>query len=202
MDCEGSPAAGMDEIEQGSEQDPWQPPRLSGPVRTALLLLAGVVVGALGWQELARSGGGTQPSPRPGAAAQVPAPELTAQQICEYVDGSLLEVSFQLTNVGAGPVRVVAVRPDLPLPGMLRSTGVELAGGHCGPAPAAPPGNGPLEPGRSIPVTLSFRILVACPQPAPVQAAVDVAGSFPDATLAVPLLPDLGQVSFPHCTTP
>lgn len=199
MDPEGSPAAGKERIDQGSDQDPWQPPRMSSLVRTALLVLAGVVVGAFGWQQLARPHSGTQPPPRPATSAPAPIPELDAQQICEYVHGSVLEVSFQLVNVGRGPVRVVAVRPELPL-GLLRPTGVALAPGHCGPANAPTPGDGPLPPGASIPVTLSFRLLTPCPQPAPVQATVDVAGSFPDATVLVPLLPDLGQVRFPDCT--
>jgi hypothetical protein len=121
---------------------------------------------------------------------------LVAEQICARAGPGTLTVSFQLVNAGAAPVRVVAVRPELPL-GMLRPTGVSMTGGGgCGRA-AQPAGSGPLAAGAAIPVTLTFALLDPCPKPAPVQADVDVAGNA--ATVLVPLLVDLGQVSFRGC---
>ena len=48
---------------------------------------------------------------------------------------------------------------------------------------------------------MTFRLipLVDCAAPAPVQAAVTLAGDGPPVVVTVPVFPDLGSVRFPGC---
>jgi len=196
-----------DEVGQGEERATREPVRWLGTrwdrapraVRAAAVAVAGAVVGVLVWQGLHPTPQRTAGRPTPSLAPQ--SALLVAQDICTTFVGPTLEVTFQLSNVGQQPVRVVAVRPELPL-GMLLTLGATLDNGHCGSSSGA--SSGPADPrvlasGASIPVTFRLLPLVDCPQPAPVQAAVDIAGNSPQATITIPVLPDLGSIRFTGC---
>jgi hypothetical protein len=89
----------------------------------------------------------------------------------------------------------------LPMGG-LRAT--SQAWGPCGELPG--PGEGPgialpptLGPGASAWFTVTFQVLVTCPQPLPVQFTLDYDQSGRSAAMPLPGFPDLGQVSYGKC---
>jgi len=203
----GHPADGSGEVEElghGPERDPspaagWLRRRwlaLGPGARSTVAAVLGVALGAavvLGFQNVH----GQRPTPTARQTIPVSA-TLLAQDVCTSYDGSVLQVSFRIVNAGQRPVTIVGVRPDLPL-GMLLSMGTTLDSGDC--APGGPgPADGTLRPGESQPVTFRLLPLDSCPQPAPVAAAVDVAGASP-AIVSVPVLVDLGSVQFVGCAT-
>ena len=191
-------AGAAEEIGEEPRRPPWQAP---GRLRTAATLVAGAVAGGtVVWLALggpSRDVGASAPGGDQGRAASAH-PQLAAEQICTHLLADrTVEVTFTVGNVGSVPVRVVAVRPELPL-GMLGVLGVDYTPGHCGTGDSGAP-DGPLAPQHGFPVTFRLAPLAPCPQPAPVQAAVDIAGQPEVATLSVPLLADLSSVPFPGC---
>jgi hypothetical protein len=197
----------VEELGQGPEREPpaaagWVRRRwleLGPGTRSVLTGVVGVALGAavvLGFQNV--HAGSTTPSPTTRPTLPVSA-TLVAQAVCTSFDGPILEVSFRIENAGQAPVRLVGVRPDLPL-GMLLTLGTVLTPSACGGGPPGP-ADGLLNPGTSQPVTFRLLPLDRCPQAAPVAAAVDVAGNALP-TVSVPVLVDLGSVQFADCTTP
>ena len=86
--------------------------------------------------------------------------------------------------------------------GGLRAT--SQAWGPCGelPAPGEAPGNAlplTLGPGASAWFTVTFQVLVGCPQPLPVHFTLDYDQSGRSAAMPLPSFPDLGQVSYGKC---
>ncbi len=210
----GSPGrrAEVDELEQGFERSPWGPGRWMGShwarlpraARAVAVALVGAVVGVLVWQGLQPGTG--RPSAVPSSTSTVPLSlVLQAQSVCVSYAGDVLQVGFELTNVGRQPVRIVVVRPELPL-GMLLVLGSDFTSPLCQsrsarPGAGAVPPEGALAPGAGRPVTFRLVPLVNCAAPAPVQAFVEVGGDVSPATVTVAVLPDLGSVSFPGCAT-
>ncbi len=115
----------------------------------------------------------------------------------------VLQVGFRLTNISSRPVTIRTVASELPIP-MLLTLGVDLTSTPCQSRStrqggAAVPRDGVLQPGASLPVTFRLIPLVDCAAPAPVQAAVTLAGDGPPVVVTVPVFPDLGSVRFPGC---
>lgn len=207
-DRPGLGADAVEELGHGPEREPsaaagrlrrrWL--ALGPGARSAVAAVLGVALGAaivLGFQNV--HAGRAQPAPSPVRPSLPVSATLVAQDVCTSFDGPVLQVSFRIENAGQTPVTLVGVRSDLPL-GMLLTLGTVLTPSACGggtPGPA----DGLLNPGHSQPVTFRLLALDACPQPAPVAAAVDLAGASP-ATVSVPVLADLGSVQFAGCTTP
>jgi hypothetical protein len=200
---------GRDELVNGTEHGSWvvagrvtsRWSRLPSGVRTVAVALVGAVIGAVVWQGLhpTATRGTAQPAP-----SIPPNGLLQAQNVCTRYSGEILQVGFQLTNVGQRPVKIVVVRPDLPL-GMLLELGVDLTSEPCRSTStrqgaAAVPSNGLLEPGASQAVTFRLVPVVGCAKPAPVAASVELGDDISPAVVTIPVLVDLGSVSFPACT--
>ena len=56
-----------------------------------------------------------------------------------------------------------------------------------------------LGPGASAWFTVTFQVLVGCPQPLPVHFTLDYDQSGRSAAMPLPSFPDLGQVSYGKC---
>jgi len=109
-------------------------------------------------------------------------------------------VDLQVTNLSVTAITLRRVEAVLPM-GRLKAT--SQAWGTCGelPAPGGSAGNAPLtlEPGASAWFTVTFQVLVRCPQPLPVHFALDYDQGGQPAAIPLPSFPDLGQVSYGTC---
>jgi hypothetical protein len=120
---------------------------------------------------------------------------------CSVQTGRELQVGLQITNLSPAAVRLRRVQVVLPLDG-LRVT--SQAWGPCGELPAggAVPGSilpPTLRRGASSWFTVTFQVLVKCPQPLPVQFTLDYDEQGRPAAIRLPGFPDLGQVPYSGC---
>jgi hypothetical protein len=204
--------AGDDILEQGRDrpQIRWWPsllrrPGLRWPSRpaAALLVAAGLVAGlaagyAAGDHRAASRAAPALPS---GAAAQA---ELAAGgaplgqgPACSAQLGSDLQLGLQVTNVSASAVTLRQVRAILPLGGL---RALAQAWGPCGQLPQPPTSTAAtLAPGASTWFTVTFKVLVPCPGPMPVQFALDYIQRGRPAAVRLTGFNDLGQVPYSGC---
>jgi hypothetical protein len=202
---DGSPA-GDDVLEQGSRRRPllrWRLPR------AALVLgAAGLLVGLAAGYAAGVRHAGKPPSP-PRAAALQTVPSFTAggfplsqsERGCSAQTGHQLQLGLEITNLSTTALTLRRVKVVLPLGG-LRET--SQAWGPCGELPGAPdaPGNAlppTLGPGASTWFTVTFQVLVRCPQPLPVQFVLDFEQGGRLAAMPLPGFPDLTQVRYSGC---
>ena len=108
-----------------------------------------------------------------------------------------LRVSFRLVNAGSDDVRLLAVRPVLPMGGLIPA-GATTMGGSCR-APSAGSVRGVLLPAHGTLLTMRLRLPDGCAAPLPVQAGVTVRAAGPSTTTTVPVLPDLAALHDPAC---
>ena len=202
--------AGDDVLELGGRRR--QVPRWWRPsaalVFGAVALLAGLGVGyAAG---TGRAGQHAPPAAPPSLSrAAAPAAPFSAGGFplsqsgpqCSVQTGRELQVGLQITNLSPAAVRLRRVRVVLPLGG-LRVTA--QAWGPCGELPASRAAPGSLLPptlrrGASSWFTVTFQVLVKCPQPLPVQFTLDYDEQGRPAAIRLPGFPDLGQVPYSGC---
>ena len=200
----GGPPAGGDVLEMGSRRGPvlrWRPP---AAVLGAAGLLAGLVIGYVFGARHA----GKPPSPSR-ATASPTAPSFAAggyplsQSVpgCSAQTGDELQLGLEVTNLSTTAVTLRRVTAVLPLGGLKTTS---QAWGPCGELPGAgeAPGNllpPTLGPGASTWFTVTFKVLVRCPQPLPVQFTLDYDQDGRPAAMPLPGFPDLGQVPYPGC---
>jgi hypothetical protein len=205
-DRDGS-ATGEDVLEQGSWRGPvlrWRPPR-AALVLAAAGLLAGLAAGyAVGVRHA-----GKPPSPPPSPAATQTAPSFTAGGFplsqsgpgCSAQLGHELQLGVEVTNLSATALTLRRVEVVLPLGGLKATS---QAWGPCGELPGAgeAPGNispPTLAPGASAWFTVTFKVLVTCPLPLPVQFTLDYDQGGRRAAMPLPSFPDLSQVPYSGC---
>lgn len=184
--------------------------------RAVLLVLVAVVLVAVGVTALRR--GVTAPvaapvPPRSPAASQGPTASVAFGDVCRPVrvtGPSALDVSFSLRNNGSAPISLLAVTAELPLGG-LKERGYTIRSGTCASAGPTLSDNrlerfNPVEVGLAgwVVATLHFALPDVCPKPYPVSVVVSEAQdpAAPPIDTHYPVLPDLGEVSFPsfpHC---
>jgi hypothetical protein len=206
-DGDGS-EAGEDVLELGGRRrpaSPWWPP-VAALVLGAAGLLAGLAVGYTAGARHAREPA-VPPSPsRAAAAAAAPFaaggfPLSQSGPQCSVQTGRKLQVGLQITNLSSAAVRLRRVEVVLPLGG-LRVT--SQAWGPCGELPTVG-----QAPGDTLPPTLgsrastwftvTFQVLVRCPQPLPVQFTLDYDQQGRPAAIRLPGFPDLSQVPYSGC---
>ena len=214
----GGPGA-EDILEHGPDRPPrpWWPSvrrRLPGarrPSRPAAILgAAGLVVGLVaglagGYVAGDDHGRSSAPTLSPAAisqAAQLAAggAPLSEGQGCAARVGSDLQLGFQVTNVSATAVTLREVRAILPIGGL---RAVAHAWGPCGelPLPLPLPATAPtLSPGASTWFTITFKVLIRCPGPIPVQFALDYVQRGRPGSARLPGFSDLTQVPYPGCS--
>lgn len=221
---DGDGLAGDDVLEQGRDRrsapswwpswpsspgPSWWPPRISRPA--AIVSLVALVLGlGVGYLAGSRHTGGNpapasaargRPSAQPVAAAG-PTLEQSGNR-CSAQYGTTLQLGIEVSNQSATPMTLGRIRVLLPLGG-LRVTAVSW--GPCGELPKGsqdPPGNDTndryLPPGGSTWLTVAARVLVACPQPLPVQFAVGYVQHGRYGRTILPGFSDLASVTYSGC---
>ncbi|HEY6747986.1 MAG TPA: hypothetical protein VI357_20010 [Mycobacteriales bacterium] len=190
-------------------------PAAPGRGRAALVILVAVVFAVLAVTALRRGVDSpetalTPPPTRSPAASVPPTPALALGDVCRpaRVTGpNALDVSFSLRNNSSAPATLVSVEPRLPLAGLLER-GYTIRSGTCAQDGRTVTDSrlervNPIQvpPAGWVVATLHFALPDTCPKPYPVQAVVTELPE-PDAptiSTPYPLLPDLGDVSFPSC---
>jgi hypothetical protein len=194
-----------DVIELGGRAPRW--PWLRWPGPTVGVGLAALVVGLL----LGYAGGGhlqagTKHTPAPAASQAVttgPLLDTTGITVtgarCAVQLGHTLQLGIEIVNQSGRAVMLRQVAPVVPLSGM---RAVSARWGPCGTLPQpVPPQNTSLEPGATRWLTVTFRVLVHCPEPFPVLFQVTYAQSGRTMTTEFDSFPDLGQVRYNNCRT-
>lgn len=159
-------------------------------------LVAGLIVGYLaGHVQAARPG-----KPRPAASAIIPAGQVALIDTgnrCAAQQGNDLQLGMQVENQSGQPVTLGKIVPVLPLGG-LRAVSSQL--GSCGLLPGHARGpSRSLAPGSTGWLTVTFAVLIRCPQPIPVQFKVSYAQHGRSVTASFSGFPDLGQVRYGDC---
>ena len=202
----GRPPTGDDVLEMGSRRGPvlrWQPPT-AALVLAAVALLVGL---AAGYATGIRHAGKPPSPPRPAvsqttlsfAAGGFPLSQTGPG--CSAQIGHELQLGLEVTNLSATAITLRRVEVMLPMGGLKATS---QAWGPCGElsAPAEAPGNAllpTLGPGASAWFTITFQVLVRCPQPLPVHFVLIYDQSGRSAAIPLPSFPDLGQVSYGKC---
>jgi hypothetical protein len=176
-----SPPGGDDVLEMGSRRGPvlrWRSPA-AALVLAAVTLLTGLAVGYAAGVRHA----GKPPSPlRP--AASPTAPSFTAPLFaaggyplsqtgpgCSAQIGHELQLGLQVTNLSTTALMLRRVEVMLPLGGLKATS---QAWGPCGELPGTGSAlSATLGPGASAWFTVTFQVLVSCPQPLPVHFTLD-----------------------------
>jgi hypothetical protein len=206
-DGDGS-GAGDDVLEVGggrrlAPRGLWPPP--GGLLVGAAALLAGLAIGyAAGAQHSAEPAAPPSPSravapAEPFLAGGFPLSQSGPQ--CSVQAGRELQVGVQIMNLSPAVVRPRRVQVVLPLGGLRV---ISQVWGPCGELPLArqaptsmlPPA---LGQGASSWFTVTFQVLVRCPQPLPVQFTLDYNQQGHPAAIRLPGFPDLSQVPYSGC---
>jgi hypothetical protein len=189
----------------------WRPARGAAAL-AAVALLAGLAagyaagvarVGSPRVPERPAAAGPSAPTPLVGTFTPALVQDVSA---CSIQEGQDLQLGVQVTNQSGVPVTLRGIKAEVPLGG-LKPVAAQWT--PCGAFPAASvlPGDGllgqgdgnPLVPGASTWFTVTFRVLMACPEALPVQFSVGYVMNGHAATVSLPGFPDLGQVAYRGC---
>jgi len=207
------PDGSRDVIEHGRERDRLERWRAWAGRRPAVLAVAvlavGLIAGYLAGHQHSRPPA-APPTARASATASATAgsaqpatldlpPALTATgNRCAVQSGTMLQLGIEVANQSPRPVAVGSFRAVLPIGG-LRATGIAV--GTCGALPNGAPGAVTLPPGATEWLTITFQVLVRCPQAYPVQFQVSYTGGGRSTVVQLDEFPDLGQVAYSGCGT-
>jgi hypothetical protein len=206
-DRDGS-ATGDDVLEQGNWRGPvlrWRPPRAAVALAAAGLLVGLAAGYAVGVRHAAKP---LSPPPRPAATQTTPSftaggfPLSQTGPGCSAQTGRELQLGLEVTNLSATALTLRRVEVRLPIGGL---KAISQAWGPCGELPGAgeAPGNifpPTLGPGGSAWFTVTFKVLVTCPGPLPVQFTLDYDQDGGRAAIPLPGFPDLSQVRYTGCS--
>ncbi len=115
---------------------------------------------------------------------------------CSAQTGRQLQLGMQVSNGSRAPVTLRRVTAVLPLGGLRP---VAQSWQPCGALEAGAPGGNVLAPGASGWFTVTFRVLVRCPGPDPVQFRLRYAQRGQTAVQFLDAFPDLSQVPYSGC---
>lgn len=209
MGQDGRSAAG-DVVEQRGRRLPavtWRPSR-GAALLGAAGLLAGLAVGYAAGDRHAASGvrdvrapqrPRTAVVPSPSAVLALPVTPALTQTVgaCSAQVGHELELGVQVMNQSGSAVTLGQVGAVLPAGGLRV---VSQRWTPCGVLPYSqnqPVGS--LAPGASAWFTVTFKVLVECPDPFPVQFTVDYDWHGQLTTESLPGFSDLGEVPYSGC---
>ena len=120
---------------------------------------------------------------------------------CAVQLGHALQLGVEIMNRSGRPVVLRQIKPVLPLGGLRE---IASQRGPCGTLPEQGPGLGQaisLAPGATGWLTVTFNVMVGCPQPLPVFFKVSFVQASRPLTADLDSFPDLGQVRYSNCTT-
>ena len=201
------PGAGDDVLELGGQRrrmPRWWPPS-AALVPGIVVLVAGLAVGyALGVRHAGEHAAPPLPSRAAAPAAPFSAGGFPLSQSgpqCSVQVGRELQVGLEITNLSPAAVRLRRVEVVLPLGGLKVITQVW---GPCGQLAATDEASGRILPpalgrGASSWFTVTFQVLVRCPQSLPVQFTLGYDQQGRAAAIRLPGFPDLGQSPYSGC---
>ncbi len=196
-------AGDADVIEMGGRPPRWPWGTARGPTISIALaaFAAGLLLGIAGSRLLAGANG------RPARAA-TSAPTvfpvgdtgitMTGNR-CAVQLGHALQLGVEVVNQSDDAVALRQIEPVLPLGGL---KAVASRWGTCGAQPELGPGPGQasaLGPGATGWLTVTFDVMVGCPQALPVQFKISYAQAGRLMTAELPGFSDLGQVHYRDC---
>jgi hypothetical protein len=188
-----------DVIEMGGHllRWPWGSARRPAVSIALVALVAGLLLGFLGGHFQAKSTG------RPGrAAAALPAGSTAISATgnrCAVQLGHTLQLGIEIMNESDLTAALRQIKPVLPLGGL---RAIASQWGTCGSLPGGGPEQATsLAPGATGWLTITFDVMVGCPQPIPVGFKVSYMQAGRLATTELDSFPDLGQVRFNKCST-
>lgn len=175
---------------------PWVTPRW----QRAGLALAALAAGLIAGYVAGRLQTATHAKSRGAASAVITAGETALTDTgnrCAARQGHDLQLGIEVKNQSRQPVTVQQITPVLPLGG-LRPLSTDP--GPCGLLPGYARGAfRSLGPGTTGWLTVTFAVLVRCPQPLPVQFKVSYVQHGHSVTPFFSGFPDLGQVRYGNC---
>ncbi len=168
-----------------------------------MLAVAGLLAGLVaGYAAGRRHAGNNAPLPRASAASSPTTPPAAftltqAGHQCSAQVGHALQLGVQVTNPSATGMVLRRVTVVLPLGGLQE---ISQAWGPCGELPAGSqiPDNA-VPAGGSAWFTVTFKVLVKCPGPLPVQFTLDYDQLGREATVHLPGFDDLSHVPYASC---
>ena len=191
-------------IEWGGHPSGWPWGTGRGPAVGIVLaaLAAGLLLGFAGGRLQA---GANRPARAATSAAAVfpvgdTAITMTGNR-CAVQLGHALQLGVEVVNQSDRAVALRQIEPVLPLGGL---KAVASRWGTCGALPELGPGPHQataLGPGAIGWLTVTFDVMVGCPQPLPVQFKISYAQAGRLVTAELPGFPDLGQVRYSNCGT-
>jgi hypothetical protein len=190
-----------DLIEMGGHRPRWWPLRdARGPAISIAFaaFVAGLLLGFIGGHIQARNGARPEAGTAPATAqpAGGTAVSFTGRR-CAVQRGRTLQLGIEIMNESGRTVVLRQIKPVLPLGGLRE---IASRWGTCGSLPE--PGLGQpasLAPGATGWLTVTFDVLVGCPQPLPVFFKVSFVQASRLATADLDSFPDLGQVRYNNC---
>jgi hypothetical protein len=194
-------------IEMGGPPPRWPWGTARGPAISIALaaLAAGLLLGFVGGHLQARvNGRPTRAATSAAAVFPVGDTAITGTgNLCAVQLGHDLQLGVEVVNRSDRTVALRQIEPVLPLGGL---KAVTSRWGTCGALPELGPGPGPgqataLGPGATGWLTVTFDVMVGCPQPLPVQFKISYAQAGRLVTAELPGFPDLGQVQYNNCGT-
>lgn len=189
----------------------WRPSRLSrgGAILAAFTLVVGLTAGYAAGQ-LRPGNRAAAPPPRPRTAASSVTPPVAISPVAispaltqnatgcsAQVGRNLLQLGVPVTNQSATAVTLGWIDVTTPLGGLRI---ISQQWGPCGALPTSQEmvGN-KLAAGDTIWLTATFKVLVKCPGPLPVQFSVGYDADGSDASASLPGFSDLSQVPYTGC---
>ncbi len=189
-------------IEMGGHPPRWPWGSARGPTISIALaaLAAGLLLGFIGGRLQASTGGRPE---RAALTTVLPGNFVVSAtgSRCAVQRGHTLQLGIEIMNRSGRTVVLRQVKPVLPLGGLHE---IASQWGTCGSLPEAGPGFGQaasLAPGATGWLTVTFDVMVGCPQPLPVSFKVSFVQVGRLVTADLASFPDLGQVRYNNCTT-